>query len=100
MKCTWRRLAKQLWQTTISSSPVTKSNSQKPANAWRKIKRCCLPFTTSRLNIGHIYERLTPSNPPLLPSDYEPTDRFPISFAAHRLFTTGGNERPANGIYC
>jgi transposase-like protein len=28
----------------------------KPANAWRKIKRSCLPFTTFRLNIGRIYE--------------------------------------------
>ena len=56
MKCTWRRLAKQLWRPTISSSPVSKPNSQKPANAWRKIKRSCLPFTTFRLNIGRIYE--------------------------------------------
>ena len=32
----------------IGLSPVTKSNSQKPANAWRKIKKSCLPFTTFR----------------------------------------------------
>src|SRR6266705_2093091 len=44
MKCTWRRLAKQLWQPLISFSPVTKSSSQKPANAWRKIKKSCLLF--------------------------------------------------------
>jgi hypothetical protein len=39
-KCTWRRLAKQLWPT-ISSSPVTKSKFQKPANAssWRGARR-------------------------------------------------------------
>src|SRR6516162_3176956 len=74
MKCTWRRPAKQLWQLTISSSPVTKPNSQKPANAWRRIKKSCLPFTTSQLNIGRIYEPPTPSNLPLLPSDYELTE--------------------------
>jgi len=50
-------------------SPVTRSSSQKPANAWRKIKKSCLIFTTSRPNIGHIYEQLTPLNPPLLLSD-------------------------------
>ncbi len=33
-----------LARSTISSSPVTKSNSQKPANACTKIKKCCLPF--------------------------------------------------------
>src|SRR5712691_10952172 len=75
MKCTWRRPAKQLWQPTISSSPVTNSNSQKPANAWRRIKKCCLHFTTSRPNIGRIYGPPTPSNPPLLPSDYELTEQ-------------------------
>src|SRR6476620_7432045 len=36
---------------------------KKPANAWRKIKKSCLLFTTSRPNIGPICERLTPSNP-------------------------------------
>jgi hypothetical protein len=36
----------------------------KAANAWRKIKKSRLLFTTSRPNIGHIYERLTSSNPP------------------------------------
>ena len=35
-KCIWRRLAKPLWQPLISSSPVTKSNSRKPANAWKR----------------------------------------------------------------
>src|SRR3979411_1581081 len=48
MKRTWRRPAKQLWPPTISLFPVTKLNSQKLANAYRKIKKCCLPFTTSR----------------------------------------------------
>jgi putative transposase len=47
------------------SSPVTKANSQKPANAWKKIKKCSLPFTISRPNIGRIYGPLTPSNRPL-----------------------------------
>src|SRR6266403_6096183 len=74
MKCIWRRLAKRLWQPTISSFLVTKSNSQKPANAWQKIKKRCLPFTTSQPSTGRIYGPPTPSNPPLLPSDYEPTE--------------------------
>jgi hypothetical protein len=34
---------------------VTRLNSLKPANACRKIKKSCLPFTTFRLNIGRIY---------------------------------------------
>src|SRR5260370_19389475 len=75
MKCISRRRAKQLWQPMISLSPVTKPNSQKPANGWRRIKKCCLPFTTSRLNIGRIYGPPTPSNPPLLLSDYELTEQ-------------------------
>jgi transposase-like protein len=48
------RPAKQLWQPVSSSSPVTKSNSQKPANVWQKIKKCSLAFTTSRPNTGCI----------------------------------------------
>src|SRR4029077_15685251 len=64
MKCTWRRPAKQLWQPTNSSSPVTRLNSLKPVNACRKIKKSCLPFTTSRPNIGRIYGPPTPSNQP------------------------------------
>jgi hypothetical protein len=71
MKCTWHQPAKQLYQPMISSSPVTTSNSQKPAHVWKKIKKCCLPFTTSQLHIGLIYGPPTPSNPPLLPFDYE-----------------------------
>jgi hypothetical protein len=46
MKCTWHRPAKRLWQLTISSSPVTKPNFQRPANAWRKIKKSSLPSMT------------------------------------------------------
>jgi len=41
-KCTWRRPAKPLWRPTISSSPVTKANTPKPANACTKIKKYCL----------------------------------------------------------
>jgi len=59
-------------------------NSQKPANAWRRIKKSCLPFTTSQLNIGRIYELPTPSNLPLLPSDYELTEpRGPVHESPH-----------------
>src|ERR1700737_335012 len=44
MKCTWRLSAKRLWPLTISSSPVTKPNFQRPANAWREIiKKSYLP---------------------------------------------------------
>ena len=71
MKCIWRRPAKQLWQPTISSSPVTRPNSIKPANECRKIKKSCLPFTTSRPYIGRICGPLTPSNQPSLPSGYK-----------------------------
>jgi hypothetical protein len=46
-------------QPTTSLFPVTKSNSRKPANACTKIKKCSLPFTISRPNIGRIYGRLT-----------------------------------------
>ena len=68
----------------ISSSPVTKPNSQKPANACRRIKKSCLPFTTSRPNIGRIYGLPTPSNLPLLPSDYELTEpRGPVHELPH-----------------
>src|SRR5262245_21574513 len=48
MKCTWRLPAKQLLRPTISSFPVTKPNFPKPASAWKKIKKSCLPFTTFR----------------------------------------------------
>src|SRR6266436_130897 len=71
MKCTWRRPAKQLLEPTNSSSPVTRLNSLKPANACRKIKKSCLPFTTSRPNIGRIYGPPTPSNQPSLPFGFE-----------------------------
>jgi hypothetical protein len=50
----WRLPAKQLVEPTISSSPVTKSKSQKFANAWRKIKKSCLPSMTFPPNIGRI----------------------------------------------
>src|ERR1700730_1873398 len=43
MKCTWRLSAKRLWPLTISSSPVTKPNFQRPTNAWREIKKSSLP---------------------------------------------------------
>jgi hypothetical protein len=57
---------KRLWPLTSSSFPVTKPIFRKRANAWRRIKKCCLPFTTSRLNIGRIYGPPTPSNQPSL----------------------------------
>src|SRR6476646_8644597 len=69
MKCTWHQLARRLWQPTISSFPVIKANSQKRANAWRKIKKSCLHFTTFRPNISRIYGPPTPSNPPSLLAD-------------------------------
>src|SRR5271165_4365233 len=73
MKCTWRRPAKQLWEPTISSSPVTKPNSQKPANAWRKIKKSCLPFTTSRPNLA----AFTDHQPHRIHLCYRPTTNSP-----------------------
>jgi putative transposase len=45
----------RLWQVTISSSPVTKPNFQRPANACRKIKKSSLPSMTFQPNIGCIY---------------------------------------------
>src|SRR6202022_2790096 len=74
MKCTWRLSAKRLWPLTISSSPVTKPNFQRPANAWRKIKKSCLPSMTFRPNIGPIYGPPIPSNPPSPPSGFEPIE--------------------------
>src|ERR1700758_2360362 len=44
MKCTWRRPAKQLWQPTISSSPVTKSNSRKACECLEKDKEVLFTF--------------------------------------------------------
>src|ERR1700760_2149865 len=44
MKCTWRRLAKPLWQPTISSSPVTKSNSRKACECLAKDKEVLFTF--------------------------------------------------------
>src|SRR6266481_10219477 len=82
MKCIWRRPAKQLWQPTNSSSPVTRLNSLKPANACRKIKKFCLPFTTSRPNIGRIYGPPTPSNQPSPPFGFELIEpRVPVRIA-------------------
>ena len=66
--------SRQRRPTRLSSSPVTKANSQKPANACTKIKKYCLPFTISRPNIGRIYGRLTQSNRPLRQSGCEPIE--------------------------
>jgi hypothetical protein len=72
----WRLPEKQLWQPTISSSPVTKSKSQKLANAWRKIKKSCLPSMAFPPNIGRILRTTTLSNPSAA-ADYRRTANSP-----------------------
>ena len=66
-----RKAALAAYDQFISSYQI---KFQKPANACTKIKKCCLPFTISRPNIGRIYGRLTQSNRPLRQSGCEPIE--------------------------
>jgi transposase-like protein len=46
----------------------------KQPTAWKKTNNGCSPFMTSRLNTGPIFGRLTPSNQPLLPCAFAPSE--------------------------
>jgi len=96
-----RKAALAAYDQFISSYQI---KFQKPANAWTKIKRCSLPFTTSQPNINRIYGPPTPSNPLLRPSDYELSEqrlRFTNRYPDDGLQTWSGSPKalaPAAGI--